>query len=211
MATTKPALFIIGAGGHAKVVADCAELLGYESIAMVDDNFPAVTQCGRWPVIGQLDHLQKLDPSTAECFVAIGNNAVRARLCAQLLTQGWTLSTLIHPTAVIARDSQIGAGTLILANVVLNAFSSIGKGCILNTACSVDHDCDIGDCVHIAPGARLAGSVRVGKETFIGIGSAVIQQITIGERVTIGAGSTVLKNIANDQLAVGSPAQIKQK
>ncbi|WP_100644222.1 acetyltransferase [Alteromonas facilis] len=210
MATTKPKLFIIGAGGHAKVVADCAELLGYDDIAMLDDHFPDINTCGRWPVVGKLAYLNDLDKSKVECFVAIGNNPVRATICQTLLDDGWSIPTLIHPTAVIARDTEIGVGTLVLANVVVNSFSSVGKGCILNTACSVDHDCTIGNFVHIAPGTRLAGGVSVGDTSFIGIGCAVIQQVTIGVGVTIGAGSTVLKDITDNVVAVGSPAVIKK-
>lgn len=209
MAATKPSLVIIGAGGHAKVVADCAEQLGYEDICMLDDGYPEIRECGCWPVVGGSDAIGTFELDTVDCFVAIGNNAVRAKITEQLNDIGARLATLVHPTAVIGKHVVIGAGTLILANVVLNAFSSVGKACILNTACSVDHDANISDYVHIAPGSRLAGTVTVGANSFLGIGSTVIQQVSIGENVIIGAGSTVITDISNDVIAIGSPARPK--
>ena len=209
MATTKPTLIIIGAGGHAKVVADCAEKLGYQDIRMLDDNYPSITECGCWPVVGDTSMIAQFDNTAVEWFVGIGNNPVRAKLFERLKALKGSVATLIHPTAVLGMHVSVGEGTLILANVVLNPFSSVGKACILNTACSVDHDGDIADCVHIAPGSRLAGNVSVGARSFLGIGSTVIQQVHIGDDVTIGAGSTVLNDIDSGVTAVGSPAKTK--
>lgn len=209
MATTKPALYIVGAGGHAKVVADCAERLGYVDIKLLDDKHPELTECGRWPVVGDSSHIEAIAKGPAHFFVAIGTNATRQRVSEKIQSAGGQLVSLIHPTAVIGTDVTIGEGSLILANVVVNAFSSVGKGCILNTACSVDHDGVIANYVHIAPGSRLAGEVSVGERTFIGIGSAVIQQIQIGADVTVGAGSAVIHHIAASSVVVGSPARKK--
>jgi acetyltransferase-like isoleucine patch superfamily enzyme len=78
----------------------------------------------------------------------------------------------------------------------------------LNTAASVDHDCRIGDSVHIGPGARLAGLVTVGNATWIGIGSVIRESVHIGDNVLLGAGSLVLKNIPDGVVAYGSPAKI---
>ena len=210
MATTKPALYIVGAGGHAKVVADCAERLGYTDVRLLDDKYPEIKICGRWPVIGDSSQIESLGGQAAHFFVAIGNNAIRQRVSATITDAGGQLVTLVHPSAVIGCDVIIGDGTLILANVVVNAFSSIGKGCILNTACSVDHDGAIADFVHLAPGTRLAGEVTVGERTFIGIGSAVIQQIQIGADVTVGAGSAVINHIEASSVVMGSPARSKK-
>ena len=207
MATIKPKLRIVGAGSHAKVVADCAEQLGYTNIGMLDDIYPTTQTCEHWPVVGSLAQIAELNDDETHWFVAIGNNAVRAKLQAQLLALGDTVTTLVHPSAVIGGNVSIGTGTLVLANAVVNAYSQIGQGCILNTACSVDHDGDIGDFVHLAPGVRLAGSVCVKQKTFIGIGSCVIQQITIGSEVTVGAGSTVIRDIQDMMRVVGSPTR----
>jgi len=79
---------------------------------------------------------------------------------------------------------------------------------ILNTGCSVDHDVQLDDGVHICPGARLAGEVQVGSRSWIGIGASVIQQVRIGSDVTVGAGAAVVRDLPDGVTAVGVPARV---
>jgi acetyltransferase-like isoleucine patch superfamily enzyme len=84
----------------------------------------------------------------------------------------------------------------------------IGTGAIFNTGCSVDHDAQLADGVHICPGARLAGAVHVGTRSWLGIGASVIQQVRIGSDVTVGAGAAVVRDLADGVTAVGVPAKV---
>ncbi|MNJ71095.1 UDP-N-acetylbacillosamine N-acetyltransferase [compost metagenome] len=83
----------------------------------------------------------------------------------------------------------------------------IGPGSILNTGCSVDHDCVLGTAVHISPGARLAGGVKVGDLSWVGIGASVRQLVRIGSDVIVGAGAAVTTDVADAQTVVGVPAR----
>ena len=56
-------------------------------------------------------------------------------------------------------------------------------------------------------GAVLAGSVKVGKSTFIGAGAVIKQGVNIGNNVIIGAGSVVLKDVPNNVTWAGVPAK----
>lgn len=202
-------LLIIGAGGHGKVAADCAEITKrYSDIAFLDSGFPAVKQVGVWSVIGDGKDLSIFTDPETWFFVAIGDNQERARLISQLLTTSDKLATLIHPSAVVSRYAEIGEGTLVCANAIINVAAKIGLGCIINTATSVDHDCQIEDHVHLAPGTRLAGGIKIGEGTFVGIGSAIIPRIVLGKYCIIGAGSTLLEDIPDHSIAVGTPAKV---
>jgi UDP-N-acetylbacillosamine N-acetyltransferase len=202
-------LIIIGAGGHGKVAADCAEASRlFGSIVFLDDEFPAMRHVAHWPVIGTPEQaLQKTDSDTL-FFVAIGDNHTRTRVTLDIQRQHLSLAKLIHPSAVISPHAVIGLGTLVCAHATVNIATTIGQGCIINTASSIDHDCNIGDFVHIAPGSRLAGIVSVGARSFLGIASAVIQGRTIGNNSILGAGSTLLDDLGDSVVAVGSPAKI---
>jgi acetyltransferase-like isoleucine patch superfamily enzyme len=83
----------------------------------------------------------------------------------------------------------------------------LGTGCIVNTAATVDHDCILGDGVHIAPGAHLAGGVRIGARSWFGIGAVARQGITIGADVLVGAGAVVIRDIADGKTVIGNPAR----
>jgi UDP-N-acetylbacillosamine N-acetyltransferase len=205
-------LLIIGAGGHGKVAADCAELTkGYSEIGFLDTGFPALKQVGNWQVFGDGDDLSHfVDPDTC-FFVAVGDNHARAKLMARLHIAFGKLETLIHPFAVVSQYAEVGEGTLVCANVTINIGAIIGRGCIINTAASVDHDCEIEDYVHLAPGTRLAGNIKVGEGTFVGIGSAIIPDLVLGTQCILGAGSTLLEDLPDHSVAVGTPAKVIQQ
>lgn len=200
-------LWIIGAGGHGKVVADIAEKTGhYEEIAFLDDGKAAGETCGRYVIRGTLsDGLRQIDGS--EFFVAVGNASVRRRITKQLKDAGAEIPVLIHPDAVIAEDCRIGEGTVVMAGTVINSGCQIGKGVIVNTGASVDHDNIIGDFSHISVGAHLAGTVRIGSGVWIGIGAVVSNNLSITDDVIIGAGAAVIRNIEESGTYVGVPAE----
>lgn len=202
----KRRLIIIGASGHGRVIADIAiKMNRWKEIAFLEDN-DLLTESMGLKVIGKsTDASYFYDDS--DIIVGIGDNATRETLQVKLEQSGASIPILVHPNAVIGSQVIIGEGTVVMAGVIINCCTSIGKGCIINTGSTVDHDCFIEDYVHISPGANLAGSVSVGKETWIGIGCTVIQNISITGKCKIGAGAVVTKNITESGTYIGIPAK----
>lgn len=104
-------------------------------------------------------------------MIGIGNAGVRKQIQESIPDE--KLVTLVHPDAVVAEDVVIGKGTVVMAGTEINPGVRIGKGCIINTCSSVDHDCVVGDYVHIAIGSYLCGTVNVVNRTWIGAGATV--------------------------------------
>ncbi|MUK92236.1 acetyltransferase [Aliivibrio fischeri] len=198
---------ILGASGHGKVVAEIAELNGYTKVDFFDDRWPELKNQEHWNVLGSTQDLINEVSNYDLVVVAIGDNATRLNKQRILEMSGAIFKVLIHPSVTISKYSQVGNGTVIMANVVVNSFASIGNSCIINTSSIVEHDCVLSDGVHISPGANLAGSVHIGERTWVGIGSQIKQLVSIGSDVVIGAGSTVIKNVVDDQVIVGNPAK----
>lgn len=203
-------IVIIGASGHGKVVANIAKLNDYNEILFLDDD-ESKTMCGLYPVVGTSKSLLEFIERDYECIVAIGNNKIRKNIFDKLVEQGAKIATLIHPSAVIDETVAISKGTAVMANVVINASTTVGKACIVNTASTVDHDCIIEDYVHISPGVNIAGTVIVGSESWMGIGVKVSNNIKINNNCIVGAGSVVIKDIQDEGIYVGVPIKkIKQ-
>lgn len=200
-------LIIVGAGGHGRVAADCAHEMGlWKRIVFLDDHRDVSCHQERWPVIGATNSVFELLEEGDVGFVAIGNGEVRNGWISRLNDAGVKMATLIHPKAYVSQFSNIGAGTIVAAGACVNIGSEIAEGCIVNTGATVDHDCRLGRCVHVCPGANLAGNVIIENLSWIGIGSCIKQGIHIGESVTVGAGSVVISDIEDRQTVVGSPA-----
>lgn len=204
-------LAILGASGHGKVVADCAERCGWQSVVFFDDAWPQIQHSGHWPVQGDGKVLTRELASFDGVLVAIGDNRTRQDKLRQLHQAGATLVTLIHPAASVSPFASLGVGSVVLAGVVVNVDARIGEGAILNSNASVDHDCVLGDAVHISPGAHLAGSVQVGDRGWVGIGAAVRQLVQIGHDAVVGAGAVVVKDVDAGVTVVGNPASMLDK
>ena len=204
------ALIIIGASGHGKVIADLAETLQqYKEIYFLDDD-PQKKICMGYKVIGTSADSDSY-VTNADFAVAIGNAKIREKILEGLLQKGASIPVLIHPNACVAtKNVQIGAGTVVMAGSVIQADSHIGKGCIINTCSSVDHECVLEDYVHVAVGTHLAGAVEVGKSTWIGAGATVSNNIKIGGECMIGAGAVVVKNIEQKGTYIGAPTKMKK-
>ncbi len=201
--------FCYGASGHGKVVADILALSGMELLGFVDDDASKrVAQLAGVPVMEPAAALPNLLAAGASAIVTIGSNQVRMAKAGELEGLGFELATAIHPSAVVARDVTVGAGTVIMAGAIVNSGSRIGANVIVNTAATVDHDCVLADGTHISPGANLAGGVVVGDRSQVGIRACVIQSIRIGAGSIIGAGAVVIRDVPANVTAVGNPARI---
>ena len=198
-------VIIIGAGGHAKVIADIIYKSGDNLIGFLDDN---LANKGKEIYLGKkvLGTTKDIENYNKNYFViGIGNNSIRKKINNE---NNLKLYTAIHPSAIIAQDVKIGTGSVIMAGVVINPGTVIGKNCIINTCSSLDHDNLLEDYVHISPGAHLAGTVSVKEKTWIGAGSTIINNITINQNNIIGAGSVVIKNIEEENgTYVGVPVK----
>lgn len=198
-------LFILGCGGHGKVIADIALKIGvYDNIFFLEDG-ERKEKCMQFPVVGDSDY--DCFRENDEIIVAVGNSEIRQRLTEKFLSGGLKLAVLIHPAAVIGCNVKIGCGTVVMAGAVVNPDTVIGQGVIINTCASVDHDNVIKNYSHISVGAHTAGTVTVGSHVWIGAGAVVSNNIEIADNTVIGAGAVVVKNIEEAGTYIGVPAK----
>ena len=199
-------IVIIGASGHGKVVADIVLENDDQVLGFLDDNTNLSEKFVGFPILGVIDEYKKY--SDAKFIVAIGNAAIREKIVDKLEDVEWYIA--IHPTAVISKlDTVINEGTVVMANAVVNSGVRIGKHCIINTGAIVEHDNRLEDYVHVSVGAKLAGTVTVGKSTWIGIGASVSNNLEICADCMIGAGAVVVKDIKERGTYIGVPAKMK--
>lgn len=199
----KRALSIVGAGGHATVVADAWRSAGGIVASFFDDSKMKLgQQLMGASVAGRVDDAAGCgDP----LHLGIGDNDARRRVAERL--HGCTFPMVRHAQCVISSFAEIGPGVLVAAAAVLQVGCRIRSHTIVNTGAIVEHDCMIGDFVHLAPGSRLGGGVRVDEGAFIGTGAIILPGLRIGAGALVGAGAVVLRDVASGSTVVGNPAR----
>jgi sugar O-acyltransferase (sialic acid O-acetyltransferase NeuD family) len=206
-------LVMWGASGHAKVLRELIGTSRYRLVALFDNDQRRIPPFADIRLHHGRDGFMSWRAGIAEehaFLVAIGGSRGRDRLEIHefLVGQGLRPAAAIHPSAVVAADARIGAGSQVLAHATICVEAALGRECIVNTASSVDHECVLGDGVHIGPGATLAGCVTVGDSSMIGAGAVVLPRIVIGRDAIVGAGAVVTRDLPDGAVAWGSPARI---
>lgn len=204
-------IIIIGAGGHAAVVADALIASGKPVLGFVDVDVSRHGQqlCGL-TVLGGDDALAGFDPKHIGLANGIGGTngeAKRHQVQKKFEALGWGFISVQHPSAVVSPYAQLAQGVQLMASCVVQPCAKISAGCIVNTAAVVEHDVELGEFVHIAGNATVCGCVIVGAHSHIGASAVVLQGLHLAESTVVGAGAVVTRSTKGLQTLVGVPAR----
>jgi sugar O-acyltransferase (sialic acid O-acetyltransferase NeuD family) len=210
-------IVIVGTGGS-----------GRETYALLRDIENA--QPGRWtfrgfvamdpPEKGLLDRLgepylgdprdlaHRLPGVTGWSFsVGIANPDHRRSIDEALTEQGLTNASLIHPTAIVGPDVEIGPGAVICARTVITTNVRIGRSVQINIGCVVAHDARIGDYVTFAQSVNVAGNVGIANDATVYTNASLLPGVRIGVGSIVGAGAVVRTDVRQGTTVVGVPAR----
>lgn len=196
-------IIIIGAGGHARVVADVVRSVGDIVFGFLDDGFDVGEELYGSSILGKVEDCLNYKDEY-EMLIAIGNNETRRKI-AEKYQCNWY--TAIHSSAIVSPSAKIEAGTVVMPNAVVNACAEVGMHSIINTGAVVEHDCKIGSYVHISPRAVVCGVSSLGDNSWLGAGSVIIHVTRVCENVIIGANATVIKDITDSGTYMGTPCK----
>ena len=206
----KPAVIIIGSGGHAAVVADTLLAAGRQVLGCTDSDARrhGSRVCGL-PVLGDDTVLAHHHPAEVQLANGIGGTRgepLRAHVQRGLEARGWQFTQVRHPSAIVSPFAQVAGSAQLMARAVVQPGAVVGEGCIVNTGAVVEHDVQLGEFVHLACGAVLCGQVQVGAHSHIGAAAVVQQGEALGEHTVVGAGAAVVRPSTGGRTLVGVPA-----
>lgn len=155
-------LMILGAGSHGHGVMEIAKMTGvFGKIAFLDDNVAG------GDVLGRCEDYLSFQREFPVAFPAFGENELRALWIERLQNAGFLIPRLVHPSAIVSGNVEIGEGTVIMAQVTVNPGAKIGDGCILAPNSMASFGSTIGSYSHLDSGCIVAKDVRVPEKTTI--------------------------------------------
>ena len=141
-------LIIIGAGKYGREIQDVAEQTGrFEKISFLDDHAAGED------ILGVCADFPKFQNENTAFYVAFGNNDFREKWCEALKASGAVLTNIVHPRAYISPKAKLGVGIAVLPLAIINTYTEIKDGCMINSGAIVDHDCIVEPYTHVCVGS----------------------------------------------------------
>ncbi|EKE75431.1 acetyltransferase [Gallaecimonas xiamenensis] len=194
-------LVMLGAGGHAAVLAEMLGALGLSIEALVtpDPVAPRRPLAGIPVLASDEALLARYRPDEVELVNGIG--ALPGRLLRQasferFSAQGYRFAQVISPQALVSPSAELAEGVQVMPGAIIQSCARIAANTIINSGAIVEHDCQLGPHNHVAPGATLSGAVCTGIGVHIGTGANVIQSVNLGQGAVVGAGATAVRDLA---------------
>ncbi len=210
--TAFPELYVLCAGGHARVLIDILRRTGKTVTGLTDDDAALQgTALDDVPIIGGQQTLLARAAEGLLVVNALGNKprtgdagmGLRRAIFARFKDKGFRFETVISPDASVSARALLNEGVQVITGAIVHPGCLIGANTIINTGAQIDHDCRIGEHCHIAPAAVLCGEVTVGEECHVGAGAVVVPGVTIGAGAVIGAGATVVTDVPPGATVLG--------
>ena len=168
---------------EAILLQGCDKLVGF-----VDDGVDTPLSIWGYPVLGSIASLHTRHEIADAAVVAIGNNATRKNLHALIRDAGFTLVTVIHPTAFVSPSASLGAGCAVMAGAIVGTEAILGEGVIVNCGATVDHHCRVHSFGHLGVNACMAGGSGLGQGTWMQAGSALGYGVEVADGAVLVPG-----------------------
>lgn len=203
-------LIIIGAGGMGRTMYDMArESHGfsteYDILGFIDDNTGALENYANYPAIIAPIHGYK--PKDNEIFICSIGGTARKKCIKEIISQGGEFLTMIHKTARLGTNVEIGEGTIVGAYTTIGADAKVGKYNLIQSYTVIGHDSKIGDWNRIDTHVTLVGGTIVQNETDIHTSAMISHNVTIENNSRVAACSFVIRRVKEGTTVMGNPAK----
>ena len=204
-------IFVLGTTPYAGVLIDMFECLDNIRFTGCIENRER-DRCGQTlaglPILWYQDITEHRQTHQLICALATTH---RVGWIENMLSFGFKFATLVHPSSVVSKRTNLGAGVLVDAGCVIAGYSSLAPHTRIGRRVSLGHHTTIGMYSTIHPGAIISGNCTIGEKVIIGTGAVIIDGITIGAGAVIAAGSVVTKNVSANAMVAGNPALLKRE
>lgn len=204
-------LVLIGGGEHARVVLDAARAAGVAIAGCVDVKLTQAMSALDVLWLGDDDAaLRSAEVNTWHFIAAVGSSAAagaREQLALRYAAHGVSWATVVHPRAIVSAAAVLEGGVVVLAGAIVNSGACVRAHAIVNSGAIIEHDVDVGEFAHVAPGVTIGGGSSIGRNAHIGLGATIRDHVRIGDGAVVGMGAVVIASVAAGAIVAGVPAR----
>ena len=208
-------LFIFGAGGFGKEVAELAKFVNntnhrWNEIVFQDDVLDEGELLGfRTFHTGSVERI--FARNEIEYVIALGEPISKEKVYLNLKNKGYSFANIIAPDAQVSEFAMLGEGVIVKKGSIIQAEAVVGNNVTLQSYVAIGHGAKVGDHCQLSTFSVIGGNTTVGAGTYISMNCSIRDKISIGERVIVSAGSAVLRDVASDVTVAGNPARVVLK
>ena len=192
-------LIVFGIAKHAEMVAEFAreqfEFIGFTA----NQRFIISDRIGDYPLHPFEELATRCDPATHAIHVALEysrQSADRARLIAEAEQLGFSIVSIIHPSAQIATSAQVGRHALICEGVIVQPFARIGNNVVINAGSLIGLAAEIAANVFLGSRVTVERSSRIATNCTIGNGSTITEGKVVAAQSTLQPRSVITSDVA---------------
>ena len=166
-----------------------------------------------YKVLGTIDLCRSYPNAFFISSIAHPNNRlIRKKIYEKVKDAKGRFATIIHPSAVIYEEVDIGEGTVINANTTIGTKVVLGVDIHLAYGCNIGHEAEIGGHCSLGAGVNFSSNVDIGECCYIGCGVSSAHDIKIEANTLVTVGSAIVRSLRNKEKDVvntwiGNPAE----
>jgi sugar O-acyltransferase (sialic acid O-acetyltransferase NeuD family) len=178
----------------------------YSLVGFLDNNLESLEGYNYpIPILGTIENYT---PQADDLFIlGISDPRDKEKIVDNLEAKGAKFISLIHPTAIVAKNVLVGKGSILCPRVVVSCDATIGNFVSINIAATIGHDAKVADYCTINCHSDIMGFSVLKKGAFLGSHAAILPSSEIGEYAKVGAGSVVLRKVQPNVSVMGVPAR----
>ncbi|MFC5931592.1 acetyltransferase [Cryobacterium melibiosiphilum] len=203
-------VLLVAASGLAREALSVLRRSGeYTPIGFLDDD-PKLwgTTLDGLGVLGGTDLVVKYP--RAGLVICAGSGSARAAIAARLERTGRSTQDyirVIDPSVVVPGDCVVGAGSILLAGVVLTTSVEIGRHVVVMPNVTLTHDVFVESYATLCAGVALGGHASIGEGAYLGMNASVRERIRVGTYAVLGMGAVLTQGLPAEETWVGVPAR----